>query len=169
MNSICMNTSLRAISGLPARGRRALRGFTLIELVVAMVVSAILLAIAIPSYQSYVLKSHRTDAKSALLDLASMEERYFSTNNVYSQLPTDLGYGTAAFPIPSVGSGYYSVNQTVFTPAAPPSAASPAGTPAYYQFTATAIGNQVKDTACLTFTVDSTGVQTSAPSATGCW
>ena len=36
------------------------RGFTLVELIVAMVILAILAAIAIPSYSSYVLKSHRT-------------------------------------------------------------------------------------------------------------
>ena len=54
------------------------RGFTLVELIVAMVILATLTAIAIPSYSIYVLKSHRTEAKSALLDLASLEERYFS-------------------------------------------------------------------------------------------
>jgi len=48
--------------------RPALRGFTLIELVVTMVIIAILAAIAIPSYTSYVRKGRRTDAKSALLD-----------------------------------------------------------------------------------------------------
>jgi type IV pilus assembly protein PilE len=76
-------------------------GFTLVELVVAMVIAAILAAIAIPAYSSYVLQAHRTDAKTALLDLASLEERYFSVNNAYTNVASNLGY--TAFP-QSVGS-----------------------------------------------------------------
>ncbi len=75
--------------------RRRSGGMTLIELIIVMVIVAIMASIAIPSYNSYVLKSHRTEAKTALLDLASMEERYFSTQNVYSLLTTDLGYSGA--------------------------------------------------------------------------
>lgn len=138
---------------------RRSRGFSLIELVVTIVIVAILASIAIPSYQTYVLKSHRTDAKTALLDMASLEERYFSAQNAYSQLPTDLGYTTPAFPV-IVGNGYYQVSLTTFTPATPPTALVPAGTPAYYQFTATPLGVQVNDTACTSFVLDSKGVQT---------
>lgn len=68
-----------------------------------------------------------------------------------------------------VQADYGIINQTAFVAASPPSATAPGGTPAYYQFTATATGNQVNDTGCQTFTVDSTGLQTSAPNATGCW
>ena len=142
------------------------RGFTLVELVVAMVIIAILAAIAIPSYSIYVLRSHRTEAKSALLDLASLEERYFSTMNTYTDDPTKLGYvGSTGVPFP-VGSGWYNVLVS-FTPAAAPTALIPGGTPATYTITATAIGQQAPDTACATFTVTSTGQQT----ATGpdCW
>ena len=51
------------------------RGFTLVELAVVMVVAAILVAIAIPGYTSYMRKARRTDAKAALLGLAALEER----------------------------------------------------------------------------------------------
>jgi type IV pilus assembly protein PilE len=146
------------------------RGFTLLELVITMAVVAILASIAIPAYNSYILKSHRTDAKTALLDMASMEERFFSTNNIYSQSPADLGYSQTTFPIASVGNGYYSVSQTAFTAAAAPTAALPSGTPAYYQFTATPINTQVSDTACTSFTLDSKGVQGATGSqAATCW
>src|ERR1019366_5336510 len=95
-----------------------------------MVIAGILLAIAIPGYNGYVRQGRRTDAKSALLDMASMEERYFSMQNIYSQLTTDLGY-TGAWPV-TVGSGYYQVSISQFTPATLPTAASPGGTPATY-------------------------------------
>jgi type IV pilus assembly protein PilE len=137
-------------------------GFTLIELVVAMVIVGIIAAIAIPSYSNYVRQSRRTEAKTALLDLASLEERYFSTANVYSQLPSDLGYTGTTWPI-TVGSGYYTVSQTTFV-------AATTTNPASYTFQATAIGDQAKDTLCTTFTLTSTGVQTSSDAVNNsCW
>jgi type IV pilus assembly protein PilE len=141
---------------------RASHGMSLIELVIAMVIVGILASIAIPSYQSYVLKSHRTEAKTALLDLASMEERYFSTQNVYSALTTDLGYA-GMWPV-TVGSGYYQVQQPVLVPAVAPTAAVPGGTPATYTFVATPLGVQVNDLLCTSFMLTSGGVKTATGS-----
>lgn len=142
------------------RTSRPAAGFTLIELVIAMVIAAMLAAIAIPAYSSYVRKARRTDAKTALLNLASLEERLFSTTNNYSATATDLGY--AAWPA-SVGGGYYTV-------AAPTVTAATTAAPATYSFTATAVNDQMKDTQCLTFTVTSAGVQSAAPDVSGtCW
>jgi type IV pilus assembly protein PilE len=139
-------------------------GFTLIELCIAMVIAAVLAAIAIPSYNNYVRQGRRADAKSALLDIASLEERYFTTNNVYSAAPTDLGY--AAFPA-TVGAGYYQLQTPVVNAAVAPTAAVPGGTPANFSITALAIGDQANDT-CTSYTLTSGGVQTST-AATGCW
>lgn len=140
------------------------RGFTLIELVITMLIAATLAAIAIPSYSNYVRKSRRVEARSALLDMASLEERYFSTQNVYSAAPSDLGF-SGAYPV-VVGGGYYTVALSQNIAAIPPSATS-AGTAAYFQFTATTVAtsDQVKDTTCAKFTVDSAGVQLASNSA----
>jgi type IV pilus assembly protein PilE len=144
-------------------------GFSLIELMITVVIVSILASIAIPSYQRYVLKSHRTDAKTALFNLASMEERYFSTSNSYSTLPADLGYGAAGFPFDTLN-GDYHITQSGFTAAAAPSAGAPAGTPATYAFTATAFGIQANDTNCQTFTLDSRGTQSATPDPNNdCW
>src|SRR6201987_5835023 len=92
-------------------------GFTLIELMVVVVIATILLSIAVPSYMSQVRQSRRTEAKTAVLDLASREERYFSTNGgIYSTTPTDLGYTGGAFPAPVGADNYYTI--TVCSPAA---------------------------------------------------
>ena len=151
------------------------RGFTLVELIVAMVILSILAAIAIPSYSQYVLKSHRTEAKAALMDAASLEERYFSTSNLYTQNPIQLGYGVAATPVP-VGTGYYIISIINAFPPTVPTAAVPGGTPATFNITAVpAPGSmQVKDTACASFTIDSTGKQTALNSGgidntANCW
>ena len=135
--------------------RPALRGFTLIELVVTMVIIAILSAIAIPSYTSYVRKGRRTDAKSALLDMASLEERYFSVNNAYSTAFADFGY--TVWPSP-VGSSYYQVIQPVVS-------AATTTAPAAYALEDDPTGDQVNDTQCAKFTLNSVGIQGSTNSA----
>ena len=89
-------------------GKRRARGVTLIELLITVAIVAIIAAIAIPSYNNYVLRAHRTEAKSALLSMAAAEERFYSTNNAYTNDPSKLGYTPAAFsPAVVVGNGYY--------------------------------------------------------------
>ena len=140
-------------------------GFTLIELMIAVVVVAILFAIAVPAYQTEIRKSRRTDAKTAVLDLATREQRYFSVNNIFTSSPQDLGYGAAGATFPmTVGSGYYSVNVTAPAGASPPT----------FTVTATATGSQTADTACQSFTIDNTGLQqafdsSNNPNTTTCW
>ena len=145
---------------LPAARRD---GFTLIELMVTVSIAALLLAIAAPSYTTYIRKSRRTEARQALLDLASREERYMSTNNAYTNTAASLGYSA----IPAViGSGYYTMAPVAATATAP----------AYFTATATPVAGkgQDKDAPCQSFTVDSTGKQSSlnssaADSTSSCW
>ena len=51
---------------------------------IVVAVVGILAAIACRRTQTYMQKSRRIDAKNAVLDLASREERYFSVNNAYT-------------------------------------------------------------------------------------
>ncbi len=155
-----MNRHIQDLSS-GARKRRA-RGVTLIELLITVAIVAIIAAVAIPSYNGYVLRTHRTEAKSALLSMAAMEERLYSTLNAYSTTPSQLGY-TGAFPI-TVGSGYYQVNIGNV-------AAATATTQATYTLTATAINSQAADAACTTYTIDQGGTQGSTGTATvaDCW
>jgi type IV pilus assembly protein PilE len=138
-------------------------GFSLIELMVVIVIASTLMAIAIPGYQYEIRKSRRTEAKTALLDLAGREERFYNMSNPpsYSTLPSDLGYNATgnAFPM-AVGNGYYQVTLRVGA-AAPP-------LPATYVIRAAPItADQLKDTACLFFQVDNTGLQTATTPS--CW
>jgi type IV pilus assembly protein PilE len=134
-------------------------GFTLIELMVTIVVATILITIAVPSYMTQMRQSRRTDARSAVLDLAQREERYMSTNSAYTTNPANLGYAGAAFPV-TLGDNYYTLNVAI--------TAATVTTPAAYTVTATAINAQTSDAPCQTLSVTSTGVQTSTP-ATTCW
>ena len=138
-------------------------GFTLIELMVTLVIATMLVVIAIPSYTSQMRKSKRTDAKTALLELAGREERYMATNSSYSTDGNALGYG-AAFPI-TLSNNDYTISAPVVIAAVntttPP-------TPASYALTATAVNVQAKDTTCATFSLNSQGQQT-ATTIPGCW
>ena len=51
------------------------QGFTLIELMIVVAIVAILAAVAIPSYQQYVVKSNRSAAQSHLLSVDNKQEQ----------------------------------------------------------------------------------------------
>lgn len=81
--------------------RRAMRGFSLVELVIAMAVVGILTAIAVPAYSQYVQRSHRSDARLALMRAAQWMERYRTDWGSYSNaanppvLPKDMAVSPA--------------------------------------------------------------------------
>jgi type IV pilus assembly protein PilE len=152
------------------RALKGTSGFTLIELMIVVVIATILLSIAIPSYMQQVRQSRRTEAKTAILDLAGREESFFSTNgSAYTAAAASLGYTT----FNPIGSGYYQI--TVCVPAVgnctaglgmpnPPAAPS-------YTIVATPLGSQVNDTQCTAFAIDSTGQQyaTGTLGTAQCW
>lgn len=65
------------------RQRRSQGGFTLIELMIAIVVIGILAAIAIPNYQGYLIKSARTAAQAQMMDLANRQQQFLLSNRSY--------------------------------------------------------------------------------------
>jgi type IV pilus assembly protein PilE len=66
-----------------AAGRRV-RGFSLTELMITLVIVAILASIALPSYRNYVIRANRGDATHALMRIAAQQEKYFIQNNTYA-------------------------------------------------------------------------------------
>jgi len=136
--------------------RRGAAGMTLIELLVAMVILAILTAIALPQYSSYVMKSRRADAKTALLDLAARQERFFAVNNAYTNSAANLGYGASAtFPL-NVMSG----SASYYTLAVPTVTAGSSTALPTFVATVTPAGTQQQDTQCYTFQINSNGTKT---------
>lgn len=76
------------------------KGFTLLEMVVVVAVIGILLGIAIPSYQNYVIRSNRTEGQALLSDAAARQERYYSQNPGvgYTKDVAKLGMSSANSP-----------------------------------------------------------------------
>jgi type IV pilus assembly protein PilE len=152
----------------PKTKRRMERGFSLLELMIVVAIVGILAAIAFTVYSAQVQKARRTDARTAVLDLAGREERFFSVANNYSQTSTDVGYG-GGFP-QVVGSGYYQLNVSVPDPAF----VAAGGVGPSYIITATVFGQQIADSSCQVFSLNQLGKQTSVDSSNAdstaiCW
>lgn len=97
----------------------SMRGFTLIELMIAVVIIGILSAIAYPSYTNYVRKARRAEAKSMLQEIQLIQEKYRANNNTYGTL-SDLGwtktltyYDLTISPAPTASA--YSINANAKT------------------------------------------------------
>ena len=67
--------------------RRSCVGFSLIELVVAMLIVSILAAIAVPSYVEHQRKARRTAGAACLSTVAQALERYYTTTLTYVGAP----------------------------------------------------------------------------------
>jgi type IV pilus assembly protein PilE len=129
--------------------RRA-RGVTLIELMLVVVIIAILASIAVPSYRAYLLRSQRTDARTALLKIQSAQERFLLQQNRYA-LDDEL---TVA---PPAGLGQLRVSDNGFYQIEIVEGA----TPTEYVLEATPVSDrgQQDDSKCAEFSIDQNGIK----------
>lgn len=143
--------------------KNKLFGFTLIEVMIAVAVLAILSALAYPSYLQYVNKGRRSDAKAALLQIQLAEEKWRANNTSYTTALSSLGFTATVVGGVNV---FYSPDQFYTLSASGASATA-------YTATATHTGVQTSDTDCKTLSINQDGDQTSTNSSdaasSGCW
>jgi type IV pilus assembly protein PilE len=75
---------------LPSPFRRRARGFTLVELLIAVAVVSILAAVAYPAYTQHLVKGNRAAAQAYLLNLAQAETEYFVDTRTYADTTAAL-------------------------------------------------------------------------------
>jgi type IV pilus assembly protein PilE len=81
-------------------------GFTLIEVLIAIVIVGILSAVAIPSYSSYVLRGRLTEAYTALSVMQPKAEEFWSNKRTYVGLPLPTDTATFSYTGDLSVSGY---------------------------------------------------------------
>jgi len=86
-------------------------GFTIIELMIVIMIVAILVSLAYPSYVGYVRKAKRGEAQQLLLNWAINQEIWRSNNTAYTDTlaPTHDDYTFAAG---NVGAATYTLTAT---------------------------------------------------------
>jgi type IV pilus assembly protein PilE len=89
---------------------RCHRGFTLIELCIAVMVLAIIASFAFPAYRSAIRKSRRSEGKILLQTAMAAEERYYGTFDRYS---LDFGATGLGISTKSTPSGFYELAEGI--------------------------------------------------------
>ena len=144
---------------------RRQRGMTLIELVIVIMIIGILAAIAVPTYRAYVVRSQRSDAKDALLALATQQEKhYLQCNNYATAIDAATDCGAGELPGADVSkNGWYQLS-------------IPAANLTSFTVRAVAIAgeSQFQDTECRRFEVTEAGLRTAFDDGGGdnteeCW
>ncbi len=132
--------------------RKRMHGMTLMELMVVVVIIGIITAIAFPNYREFVARAKRTEAKAALLKIATNQERFYLQNSTFTTDMTMLGFADDPYVSDSDS---YSIEVTAAD-------ASNYTAVATYQFT------DAENDKCGTWQIDGRGDKTSAP-YTDCW
>lgn len=130
-----------------------MRGITLLELMIVVVIIGFMAVIAYPNYREFVARAKRNEARAALLRIATNQERFYLQNNVFTCDMTQLGFPVAGGWVSD--SRAYTVNVTACNAA---------------NFTAQAAYNEADAEAgkCALFQLDGRGTRISNPDG-DCW
>jgi type IV pilus assembly protein PilE len=138
---------------MQAKLMHTMRGITLIELMIVVVIIGFMAVIAYPSYREFAARAKRNEAKAALLQIATNQERFYLQNNTYTCDMTRLGFSAAAGFVTE--SRTYTVDVTACNA---------------NNFTAQAVYNNAdaEEGKCNLFQINGRNVKTSDP-YTDCW
>ncbi|MGI9235005.1 MAG: type IV pilin protein [Woeseiaceae bacterium] len=131
--------------------RKYMRGVTLMELMIVVVIIGVLTAIAFPNYREFVARAKRAEAKAALLKIATNQEKFYLQNQRFGSL-AELGYTsnqseTGAYTLTVTQNPSWAVN---------------------FRAQADYNADDNEGTKCSWFRIDGGAVKTSSP-YTDCW
>ena len=122
-------------------------GFSLIEMMIVIAVLAIIVAVAVPSYNDYIIRSKRSEAKAMLSLVTSQQEQFFLNNKSYTTSNTAINVNASS------ENDLYDLSMICTTTAG--------GRCLAYEVKAqpTVAGGQRRDVDCYTFTLTSDGTR----------
>ena len=137
--------------------------FTLIEVMIVVAIVGILAAIAYPSYQEFVRRGARAEARAAMLNMAQLQERNFSDRGAYVQITSGSrtdGWQNANWSGPSFASRRFDITVAINV--------ASGGNTLPYVITATPT-NGFADPTCGNLTLDSSSTKGSSGTVDVCW
>ncbi|WP_349743453.1 type IV pilin protein [Roseateles cavernae] len=139
-----------------AVGPTGSHGFTLVELMLAVVIAGILAAVALPSFQHMVQKGRRADAVATLSAVQQAQERWRANRATYTEKLSDLQFSSDQ----SLDKHY--VIKIVLT--------NDGATGYTIEANALESSPQAKDSACAKMSITMSGGQMQyLPTTGGCW
>lgn len=149
----------------PTKSRNAQRGFSLIELMIVVAIIAIISAFAYPSYDRYVIKTKRSVAQNALLQVADRQQQFFMDNKRFAADITNLGFPANPYVVDDNGTS------TVASDADAVYSLSLSNvTATTWTATATPLNSQLsRDTYCGSLTITQTGAKSKSGASDECW
>ncbi len=135
-----------------------INAFSLVEVLIVLAILGILVGIAYPSYQTFVLRSHRAIAQSEMQKIHTRQELYNVEHRQYASL-SELGYMADSVgldgdgKVVAAGTGRYDLSMKADPPAG------------QFVIKASATAAQLADSNCTILTLNTTGDRT----AEGCW
>jgi len=131
------------------------QGFSLIELMIAVVIVGILAAIAIPMYSDYVTRSRRADGQATLMQVAQELERCYTQFSKYND--NSCSVVNSGVVSETSDQGFYVVTANKLDESA-------------FTLIATPQNEQADDTDCKKLTLTHLGVQSATgPDKESCW
>ena len=145
-------------------------GCTLVELMIVVAIIGLLAMIGYPSYEEYIRRANRTEAKNLMMRIAGEQEKFFSTFNRYSGSINGARTGdpaTSGLNMPDttqdIRGGVLDANDRAYYTVAVALTDANLG----YTLTATPVGTQQSSDRCGAFVLDSRGNRTADED--GCW
>jgi type IV pilus assembly protein PilE len=152
--------TVRKSGSQAGRSGRRMRGVTLMELLVVVAIIGIIAAVAVPTYRKYMIRTNRAEAKIALLQLQTAQEKFYMQNNSFTDDITGASPGGLGLTL-TTETGKYAIDidlaedgQTYLATATP-----------------TSDGGQSDDEECADFTITQRGTRgVTGPKGTqACW
>jgi type IV pilus assembly protein PilE len=128
--------------------RRRTCGFTLAEILTALIVIAVLVALAVPTWRAHTMRVHRSDGRAALIAAQSAQDQFFGAHARYASGPEISSPSPAGLGLRPVSErGFYRIEMST----------SADGFAYLVTARATDAQGQTQDSRCLEMSLDQNG------------